>query len=284
MVLAIASIQEGFFSTLLGGGSWQWQWQEGVFSVRPETAEHPSSGCPECDADETLTEVREGVWIMTVHHDPRCPFCEPGERGRTDASLQALCLPHAIVDTSAERRARRNHPTPADRTAELRQNSSCLTWSKPSRLDAVSRGRTVTWTPNPNPKAPDFAPGNQAAVRHGAYSERQIEAKAAEVRSHLLDLAPWLDHDEFAPAVARFLRARSPRATAAPMDRPSGRGQGRSRRSAACVGDGDRMCQRRQQALLAARPRSHLVRHPAGSHRAGAVHGGTPSGPPRLCG
>jgi hypothetical protein len=42
---------------------------------------------------------------------------------------------------------------------------------------------------------------------HGGYSERSIEAKATEVRATLLDIAPWLDEPEFAPAVARFLRA-----------------------------------------------------------------------------
>jgi hypothetical protein len=34
-----------------------------------------------------------------------------------------------------------------------------------------------------------------------------IEAKANKVRETLLDVAPWLDAPEYAPAVARFLRA-----------------------------------------------------------------------------
>ena len=34
-----------------------------------------------------------------------------------------------------------------------------------------------------------------------------IEARAAEVREQLLELAPWLDQAAFVPAVSRFLRA-----------------------------------------------------------------------------
>ena len=52
-----------------------------------------------------------------------------------------------------------------------------------------------------------FADGNSVALTHGAYSGRAIEAKAATVRETLLEVAPWLDQQEYAPAVARFLRA-----------------------------------------------------------------------------
>lgn len=45
------------------------------------------------------------------------------------------------------------------------------------------------------------------AVTHGARSERVVEARAAEVRTHLLELAPWVDQPAFVPAVARYLRA-----------------------------------------------------------------------------
>jgi rubrerythrin len=29
--------------------------------------------CPDCDAETTLTEVREGVSVMTISHDDTCP-------------------------------------------------------------------------------------------------------------------------------------------------------------------------------------------------------------------
>ncbi len=55
--------------------------------------------------------------------------------------------------------------------------------------------------------AEPFEPGNTKALVHGANSERSLEAKAAEVRAHLVELAPWCDKPAFAPALARFLRA-----------------------------------------------------------------------------
>lgn len=54
-----------------------------------------------------------------------------------------------------------------------------------------------------------YEPGNTAHLVHGGDSERMIEARAVEVRSMLLVVAPWLDVPEYAPAVARFLRAES---------------------------------------------------------------------------
>jgi hypothetical protein len=42
---------------------------------------------------------------------------------------------------------------------------------------------------------------------HGADSDRAIEARAAEVRSKLFELAPWLTQEVFVPAVARYMRA-----------------------------------------------------------------------------
>ena len=30
-------------------------------------------GCDSCDAFQTLEEVDEGVWSLTVHHDDWCP-------------------------------------------------------------------------------------------------------------------------------------------------------------------------------------------------------------------
>ncbi len=57
------------------------------------------------------------------------------------------------------------------------------------------------------PRHPDFEPGNTAALVHGGDSPRTIEARAAEVREQLFEIAPWLDKAAFVPAVARFLRA-----------------------------------------------------------------------------
>lgn len=30
-------------------------------------------GCADCDAYQTVTALAEGVWSVTVHHDPDCP-------------------------------------------------------------------------------------------------------------------------------------------------------------------------------------------------------------------
>ena len=32
------------------------------------------SGCNECDAHQTMTEMSPGIWFLTVHHDDWCPF------------------------------------------------------------------------------------------------------------------------------------------------------------------------------------------------------------------
>jgi hypothetical protein len=65
----------------------------------------------------------------------------------------------------------------------------------------------MTWKPNPNPKAPDFAPGNTMSVTHGANSPRAVEARAEIVRQELFTICPWLDAGQDVIAVARFLRA-----------------------------------------------------------------------------
>ncbi len=49
--------------------------------------------------------------------------------------------------------------------------------------------------------------GNTFSLVHGGDSPRTIEARAAEARTALLDICPWLDEPAYAPAVARFLRA-----------------------------------------------------------------------------
>jgi hypothetical protein len=54
---------------------------------------------------------------------------------------------------------------------------------------------------------PDFEPGNQAHLTHGATSPRVIEARAADVHERLLEVAPWLAEERYAPTVARYIRA-----------------------------------------------------------------------------
>ena len=54
---------------------------------------------------------------------------------------------------------------------------------------------------------PAFEEGHTLSLVHGADSPRTIEARAAEVRERIFELAPWLQQDAFVPAVARYLRA-----------------------------------------------------------------------------
>jgi hypothetical protein len=55
---------------------------------------------------------------------------------------------------------------------------------------------------------PDFAPGNTLSLRHGAYSFRQVGARAEIVRAELLELVPSLaDDPESASPLALYVRA-----------------------------------------------------------------------------
>ena len=54
---------------------------------------------------------------------------------------------------------------------------------------------------------PPFEAGNEAAVTHGARSERLVAKRAAELHPALVEAAPWLDRPEFTGAVARYERA-----------------------------------------------------------------------------
>jgi hypothetical protein len=69
------------------------------------------------------------------------------------------------------------------------------------------------WKPNPNPKAPDFAEGNMAAVKSGAFSPRLVNAKAADLEPEfsewLVDRAPWAAADEFELTRTNYLRTRA---------------------------------------------------------------------------
>lgn len=59
--------------------------------------------------------------------------------------------------------------------------------------------RNYSWSP--------FDLGNTAALAHGSYSERAINARAVEVHAALLQHAPYLDEPRFIPAVNRYLQA-----------------------------------------------------------------------------
>ena len=63
---------------------------------------------------------------------------------------------------------------------------------------------TEPWVRRP---AQPYEPGNTAAVKHGARSDRIVALKAAEVHDELLEVAPWLDELKFLPAVSRYLQA-----------------------------------------------------------------------------
>jgi hypothetical protein len=54
---------------------------------------------------------------------------------------------------------------------------------------------------------PPFEPGNTAGLVHGAYSERAIAERAEQVHVHLLEVAPWINEQHYAPSVARYVQA-----------------------------------------------------------------------------
>jgi hypothetical protein len=54
---------------------------------------------------------------------------------------------------------------------------------------------------------PPFERGNQAALQHGAYSERRIKPIAETLQHEIVAVAPWLNQPAFAPAVAAWARA-----------------------------------------------------------------------------
>ncbi len=65
----------------------------------------------------------------------------------------------------------------------------------------------VPWQPNPTPRHPDFEPGNELGLIHGAYSERAIAERAQLVHASLLEVAPWCAEDRYVPSVNRYLQA-----------------------------------------------------------------------------
>jgi hypothetical protein len=59
----------------------------------------------------------------------------------------------------------------------------------------------VTCLPGHAPRHPDFEPGNTAAERHGAHSERRWRPLAEELRARVIVDAPWLTRPSFAMAL-----------------------------------------------------------------------------------
>ena len=56
-------------------------------------------------------------------------------------------------------------------------------------------------------EAQPYQPGNLESVRHGARSDRIVEAKVAELRAALYEVAPDLDQPRFTETIERYLRA-----------------------------------------------------------------------------
>jgi hypothetical protein len=59
----------------------------------------------------------------------------------------------------------------------------------------------------PGERAPPFESGNTVAVVHGTYSAAEVERRAARVHDALLEIAPWVAEEHYAPSVDRYLKA-----------------------------------------------------------------------------
>jgi hypothetical protein len=68
-------------------------------------------------------------------------------------------------------------------------------------------GRIVWTDPEHDQRVQPFQDGHTLSLHHGAYSERAIEAKAAEVHGELLRVAPWCAEERYLPSVSRYLQA-----------------------------------------------------------------------------
>lgn len=56
-------------------------------------------------------------------------------------------------------------------------------------------------------RAPDFAPENTVAMTHGAYSQRTVEALAADIAQSVVDAVPYTGLDRFALALRAYSHA-----------------------------------------------------------------------------
>jgi len=54
-----------------------------LFVEPPDETQRVSGGCDACEAYQTITEDSPGVYVLTVHHDDRCPAWRAvGREGR----------------------------------------------------------------------------------------------------------------------------------------------------------------------------------------------------------
>lgn len=58
-----------------------------------------------------------------------------------------------------------------------------------------------------NGTRPPFEPGNEAAVTHGAYSDKRVAPLATLARAEIVEAAPWLEAEAFGPALDAWSRA-----------------------------------------------------------------------------
>ena len=61
--------------------------------------------------------------------------------------------------------------------------------------------------PAPVRNAPEFGPDNTAAMSHGAYSPRTVEALAAAIAQSVVDAVPYTGRDRFAFALRAYSHA-----------------------------------------------------------------------------
>ncbi len=78
---------------------------------------------------------------------------------------------------------------------------------KPTTLVRRDGSEAQSYGPARGYSWPPFDKGNTASLITGHESPRVVEARAEQARKGLIDLAPWLNQPEYAPAVTRFLRA-----------------------------------------------------------------------------
>ena len=108
--------------------------------------------------------------------------------------------------SGARRRSWSRPPGPCDATKDAARGVLGPLPPQPLRRRAHVSEDEVS-TSRPRGLAEPYPPGNLAALKHGARSERVIAARAEVVHAKVLEVAPWLDEPEYAPAVARYLRA-----------------------------------------------------------------------------
>ncbi len=75
----------------------------------------------------------------------------------------------------------------------------------PRRREDASTPDAGGWVPEFPGQRPPFEPGNEAAVTHGARSQKKVEQLAAQIDADLLTRAPWVS--EYGEALKAYGRA-----------------------------------------------------------------------------